>query len=180
MTPLLIDVSRLKEYSVINENVDAKLLTPTIIMVQDLKLVEILGTDLYEDICSEVTTPPISQAYTDLLNNYIEPYLINMVIADAVIDLHTKIANTDIINQRTDNGINESIRGIENLRAKYNSQAENYAMRLYRFLCGNAATYPLYQNANKEGWKIKPRKFEFESTIYTGNKRKDPRDFYRP
>jgi hypothetical protein len=45
MTPLLIEAQRLKQFSTINGNLDNKLIEPTIIMVQDINLQQILGTD---------------------------------------------------------------------------------------------------------------------------------------
>jgi len=179
MRPLFISINRLKEFSVVNSNVDEKLISPTIIMVQDLFLQEILGTDLYDEICSQIDAGSVSANNTTLLNDYIEPYLMNMTIAEGLQNFHIKISNTDVINQNTENAQGASSGGIANFKNLYRNTAENYAMTLYKYLCANASTYPLYRNGNTESWKTKPKRFEYSTGIFTGNRRLDPRNRFK-
>jgi hypothetical protein len=176
MRPLLIEIQRLKQYSVVNNNLDAKLIEPTIIMCQDLHLQEILGTDLYLEICNQVTTSTVTPENQTLLNDYIEPYLLNIVISEGLIDWHIKVTNTDVINASTLNATSESPNGVYSIQNKYRSIADNYANTLYLYLISNTTTYPLYINGNLERWKIRPKSFEFAGAFYTGNRRSDPRD----
>lgn len=176
MRPLLISIERLKQYSVVNNNLDAKLIAPTIIMVQDLHLQGILGTDLYLDICAQVDAGSISIEYETLLNDYIEPYISNMVISEGLIDWHIKITNTDVVNAATLNATSESPNGVFSIQSKYKNIAEKYANTLYLYLRGNESDYPLYMGGNREKWKVKPREFEFTGSFFTGNRRSDPRN----
>ena len=52
---LFISENYLKQNSVINDNVDMKILTPTIIWVQDNYIQKILGQDLFEEMQSQIT-----------------------------------------------------------------------------------------------------------------------------
>jgi hypothetical protein len=179
MTPLLVSVERIKEYSVVNSNVDSKLITPTIVMVQELFLQEILGTDLYTEICSQVKTNTVSNLNKYLLDNFIREYLINMTIAEGLHNFHVKITNTDIVSQTSLNANSSDAGSVNNFRNIHRSTAENYAMSLSMYLCANQLDYPLYLNANEEIWKKKPKKFEYTSQIFTGARRFDPRDRFK-
>ena len=176
MRPLLIDVARLKQFSIVNNNLDAKLIEPTIIMCQDLHLQQLLGTDLYLEICDQVINSTLNVANETLLNDYIEPYLANLVISEGLIDWHIKITNTDVVNASTLNATSESPSGVFTIQAKYKSISESYANTLYLYLKGNLDDYPLYSNGNKERWKVRPRSFEYEGPFFTGNRRVDPRN----
>jgi hypothetical protein len=179
MRPLLIEIQRLKQYSVVNNNLDAKLIEPTIVMCQDLHLQSILGTDLYEEICNQITTATVTALNQTLLNDYIEPYLTNLVISEGLIDWHIKITNTDVINAATLNATSENPSGVFSIQNKYRSIADNYANTLYLYLISNTANYPLYLNGNLERWKVRPKSFEFTGAFYTGNSRTDPRDRFK-
>jgi hypothetical protein len=49
MDALFLSQQYLKDKSLINDNTDWELLQPSLIMLQDLKLQQILGTPLFED-----------------------------------------------------------------------------------------------------------------------------------
>ena len=53
-----IDINSVKELSLIDENVDNKLLLPTLTMVQDIYLQKILGTPLFNDLKTKITADP--------------------------------------------------------------------------------------------------------------------------
>jgi hypothetical protein len=179
MTPLLISVDRIKEFSVVNSNVDGKLITPTIIMVQEMFLQEILGTDLYKEICDQVTNANVSVANKLLLDEFIGNYLIHMTIAEGLQNFSIKITNTDIVNQTSQNATGSDDGNVYNFKNQYRSMAEGYAKKLFLYLCSKSLTYPLYNNGNQEAWKIKPKRFEYTSQIYTGQRRFDPRDRFK-
>lgn len=179
MTPLFIEISKIKEFSVVNSNVDDKLIAPTIIMVQDLFLQEILGTDLYKQISAQIDVNNVSANNKVLLDDFIENYLINMTIAEGLQNFSMKITNTDVVNQTSVNGNSAEAGAIHNFKEMYRGLAESYAKQLSLYLCANASTYPLYQNGNAEVWKVKPRRFEYTSQIFSGNRRQDPRNRFK-
>ena len=166
MIPLLIEIARLKEFSVINENVDSKLLEPTIINVQELYLYDVLGKDLYSEIITQVNASTVSSPNTILLNDYIEPYLINKVISEAVIDLNFKIRNKGIQTNSSDNGQPVGLNELSQMQGKYNNIAEGYKIKIQNFLLDNGTIYPLYLPKNNHSTI---------GGIYVGNKRVDYR-----
>lgn len=164
MIPLLISIDRLKEFSVINENVDSKLIEPTIINVQELYLYDVLGKDLYNEIITQVNASSVTSLNQTLLNDYVEPYLINKVISEAVIDLNFKIRNKGIQTNSSDNGQPVGLTELSQLQGKYNNLAEGYKTKIENFLCENGTDYPLYLPINKHSTI---------GGIYVGNKRVD-------
>lgn len=166
MIPLLISIDRLKEFSVVNENVDSKLIEPTIINVQELYLYDILGKDLYNEIISEVNASSVSSTNQTLLNDYIEPYLINKVISEAVVDLNYKIRNKGIQTNSSDNGQPVGMSELTQMQGKYNNIAEGYKTKIRNFLLDNGTDYPLYFPKNN---------YSTIGGIYVGNQRRDYR-----
>jgi hypothetical protein len=144
-------------------------------MVQDIQLQTILGTDLYVEICNEVEAANVSLLNTTLLNQFIEPYLLNIVVAEGVIDWHIKFSNKNVAKLTADNTNNVDLTELERVSQRYLGKAEFYATRLSKYLCENSDNYPLYMGGNKESWKIRPTFDQYTSGIFTGNKRIDPR-----
>jgi hypothetical protein len=150
LVPLFIETDRLKEFSVISENLDSKLLEPTIINVQELSLKYIIGKDLYAELVTEVNAATTTALNITLLNDYIEPYLINKVIADSVIDLTYKLRNKAIMTTSSDFGQVANLTDLSKVQGKYNGIAEGYKKAIQEYLCDNSSSYPLYCPKNKE------------------------------
>lgn len=171
MTPLLIAADRLKEYSVISENLDNKLLEPTIVAVQDLYLRDILGKDLYDEIKTQVNADTVTALNQTLLNDYVEPYLINKVISDACIDLTYKLRNKAIMTTGSDFGQVANLTDLSKVQGKYANIAEGYKNILVDYMCENSSDYPLYCPKNRQSTL---------GGLYLGNPRKDYRDKDEP
>lgn len=166
MTPLFIEAARLKEFSVISENLDNKLLEPTIIAVQDLYLRDVLGKDLYEELITQINANTVTALNQTLLNDYIEPYLINKVISESVVDITYKLRNKAIMTTGSDLGSVANLTDLTKVQGQYNNRAQGYIKLLVDYMCDNGDDYPLYCPKNTE------------STLggfYLGNKRTDYR-----
>ena len=73
---LLISEAKLREFTDINNNVDSALLTNAIREAQDIELQRVIGTLLYNKILSDVEGSTISGDYKDLLDNWIQDFLL--------------------------------------------------------------------------------------------------------
>jgi hypothetical protein len=71
MDALFISQQYLKDKSLINDNTDWELLQPSIIMIQDLYLQQVLGTPLFEDLQDKITDNTLSVDETNLIKKYI-------------------------------------------------------------------------------------------------------------
>jgi len=150
MTPQFIKIAKLKDNSVINENVDSKLLLPTLIMVQDVYLKEVIGKDLYKALCDAINADPdnVGSDYTILIEEYIQPYLINKVVSECVVDANYKIRNKALMVSSSDNAQPLDTTGMSIIQQKYKNIAESYKDNLIDFLRENRTTYPLFKCAD--------------------------------
>ena len=63
---LFISEATLKAETVISENVDPKILIPTIKEAQNIYILPLLGTNLYNDLVTNVSANTLSSAYITL------------------------------------------------------------------------------------------------------------------
>jgi hypothetical protein len=145
LTPQFISIEVIKDQSVINENVDSKLLQPTLIMVQDIYLKQVIGKDLYAELITQVNAESVSALNTTLLTDYIQPYLINKVVSELVIDVNYKIKNKALMVGSSDNGQPLDTSGMSIIQTKYRNIAENYRVNLVDYLLDNYTDYPLFK-----------------------------------
>jgi len=150
MTPLFIESTRLKNFSVISENLDNKLIEPTIVAVQDLYLRDIVGKDLYAELITQINANTVTSLNQTLLNDYIEPYLINKVISESVLDMTYKMRNKAIMTTNSDFGQVANLTDLSKIKGQYENRAEGYKNLLEKFMCDNGEDYPLYCPKNKE------------------------------
>jgi Na+/H+ antiporter NhaB len=145
LTPQFISIEVIKDQSVINENVDSKLLQPTLIMVQDIYLKQVIGKELYAELITQVNAESVSALNTTLLTDYIQPYLINKVVSELVIDVNYKIKNKALMVGSSDNAQPLDNTGMSIIQTKYRNIAENYRVNLVDYLLDNYTDYPLYK-----------------------------------
>ena len=147
LTPQFISIEVLKDQSVINENVDSKLLQPTLIMVQDIYLKQVIGKELYAELITQVNAESVTALNTTLLTDYIQPYLINKVVSELVIDVNYKIKNKSLMVGSSDNAQPLDSSGMSIVQTKYRLIAENYRVNLVDYLTENRLDYPLFKCA---------------------------------
>lgn len=165
MPSLIITERYLKENSVINDNADAKVITPTIFIVQDLYIHPILGTDLYEEIQTQVAADNVSAANQTLLDNYILPCLVQYVLCECSPVFQYRYMNKGVMQKSSDNSQPVDLGVIKYMMEKWKNNAESYAQRATKFLCANSDDYPLYI-ANTDADDIQPNKNNFNSSLF--------------
>jgi hypothetical protein len=169
MNVLLISESTLKERTYISDNVDVKYLRETILYCQDVHVVRIIGSDLFNQLKTQVTGGTLTPANTTLINDYIHPVLIWRVTAESAYWSSNKLMNKGVMQQSSENSQMASGLTIANLQANANDKAEYYEQRLVDFLCENEASYPAYANPTNGVDVIQPlRGNAFTSPIYLG------------
>lgn len=141
---MFISEATLKAESILQDNVDMKVVTPTIYDVQNYFILPILGSSLYKDISSEIEAGNVSQKYKDLLDLYIQPTMIWYCRMELPLNINYKYFNKAVGVQNADNMNPASMDEIQMLMDRAKNKAEWYAERLTKFLLANQTTYPLY------------------------------------
>ena len=144
---LLISEKTLKQNSVINNNVDGMYILPAIEYAQDAGLQPFLGTKLYNKLMDLVEDGSITGAtdYKYLLDEYVEPYLINKVTADIQIPLAFKMRNQAVVQQTGENTYVSSLKDMQYVVQNYENKANFYGQRMSDYLHSNHSKYPEYR-----------------------------------
>ena len=82
---LFISEDYIKSNTIIDENVDVKLLLPTVLDVQNLELHTCIGTGLYDDLKTKIAGNTTNADEDTLIKSYIAPMLLKYVMVDATV-----------------------------------------------------------------------------------------------
>ena len=135
---LLVSVQDIISASVIEDNVDVKLLSKTIGITQETGLKSILGTSLYTGLLDAVydytvSGTPLTAAYSALIENA-KPYLIAQTVASFIIINNYKITNKGILKLNDNSATALSDSDIENVKNFYDNQISTFKASLIQFL----------------------------------------------
>ncbi len=189
-TTTFIDAQYLRDNTIINDNVDSKILMPIIIQSQYKYIQQIIGTSLYNKLITLVNayvpaliTPqvgipgqpgyvpavygapgtPIPTNYATLLYDYIIPVLTQYTIWESIPYMQFKMRNKSISKQSSENSEPASLEELNYLRSNVLSTAEFFAQRMSTYLCESASLYPEYNVCGD----LNPTKQNYNNGIYT-------------
>lgn len=155
-----------KRNSVVNLNVDDELIHPQIIKAQNLNIERVLGTNLFDVLISEVTSGTVSARMVTLLEDYIQPALVEWVTYSSILYFNYKITNKAVVKKSSDNSEASSLNEVNFLRQSIRDDAEYYTDRLAKYLCANEVLFPEYIEGNINDDDIAPSKKSFFGGIY--------------
>lgn len=168
-TILFISEATLKAETFISENVDPKILVPTIKEAQNIYILPLLGTNLYNDLVFNVSGNTLSSEYITLLNDYIAPCLVKYSVYECILPLSFKFQNKNIGIKSSEFSQQANMDDVRYLLDFTKSRAEWYAERVSRFLLANQTTYPKYltqENANVD--TIYPNANNYTNGMFLG------------
>jgi hypothetical protein len=182
---LIITAPILFQRTELHTNTDEKLISPTIKRVQDMKLMPILGTTLFNKIQDLIEQYPVKGTMPDsdykvLLDDYIIDVMCNYVMAELPIALGMQFFNKGVATIKSNDSTDATPQDISMVTSNYRIAAENYAERLRRFLIQNATTkYPEFYRQIAGVDIMPPNGKSFELPIYFGRtieQRQNPSD----
>jgi hypothetical protein len=167
----LISEQTVKKNSVINNNVDGLYLLPAIEYAQDAGLQPLLGSKLYNKLMdlvenSEITNP-VNANYKLLLDEYIQPYLINKVTAEIQLPLAYKLRNQGVVQQTGENTYVPSLKDVQYVIQDYENKANFYGNRMSDYLHANISKYPEYCSVDSCA-DMPSNKNAYNTSIYLG------------
>ncbi len=145
----LITPQVLKDRTELHSDVDEKLIKPKIRLAQDLYVLPLLGTTLYNMVISFIknntldTTPATPYKY--LLDNFLIDIMCNYTMAKLLPSLNAQYWNSGVSTKSI--GGSSTVQGsdLKLLVADFMSNGDNYAQRAKRYLQQNAyASFPEY------------------------------------
>ena len=150
---LLISVKELKSNGTLfSNNVDDGYLNSTIITCQEVYLEQVTGTALYhklqELVYNQITGQedgiyaPGNEAYKDLLEEMVKPYLKARATVDVMYPIAYKIRNAGVMRNSDTNLQPADMNDIKYLEKQYLTYVAEYEQRLSKYLCDNKNLFP--------------------------------------
>ena len=144
---LLISWAKVKQYSDINNNLDADLIKNNIREAQDIELQRVIGTSLYEKLLDLVQAGTVDDSinakYKTLLNSYVQDALLYASYYYILESTFIRTRNDGLlIPQGGDNTIAVDRTVYEMRRKSIRNKFEYYSDRLSRFINEKSADYP--------------------------------------
>ena len=150
---LLISVKELKSNGTLfSNNVDDGYLNSTIITCQEVYLEQVTGTALYhklqELVYNQITGEPDgiyapgNEAYKELLEEMVKPYLKARATVDVMYPIAYKIRNAGVMRNSDTNLQPADMNDIKYLEKQYNTYVSEYEQRLSKYLCDNKKLFP--------------------------------------
>lgn len=141
---LLVSEEKIKAFTSINDNIDSSLLVTNIQISQDIGLQTILGTQFFNEIKDKAQAGTLNTAETTLLQDYIQPYLIQRAYYECIPTLYMRVMNKSITIGNTEQGSAVSAGDMKYLRNTIQNRYEFYGQRLIDFIKDNPNDYPTY------------------------------------
>jgi hypothetical protein len=174
---LFISETTLKDRSLLQDNVDPKLIRPTIKQAQDMYIEPILGTGLYQELQTQIEDATVSVLNAKLLNLYITDCICWYVASEMVMSLGFKMTNKNVLRKNSENSNDASLSELFDLMEYYKNKAQWYAQRVTNYLCENIVDYPLYNNPGSGSDVIQPNGTSYSTGMYLGDVAKDYKDY---
>ncbi|WP_099369865.1 hypothetical protein [Sphingobacterium sp. 1.A.5] len=158
---LFISERTIKDNSIIEENIESKLLRIVTKEIQQLELLPILGQDLYTEVENEVLAKIEDKDYiikddiNILLKTYIQDFLIYGVLLNITTSLNYKYTNKGTLNITDANADNIVLGEIESIKKYYRSKYDSYRMRLVEYVNKSCSTTGDIVAPFSTGWYIK-------------------------
>ncbi len=176
---LLISDQIIKDRTSIHGNIDPKLIYPDIKYAQDVFILPLLGTGLYEKMQAiiadgTITTDNTLSNYKNLLDKYIIDALMYYVMGELPMTLGYQFFNKGVVRKNGENTDNPDMSELVSIGLKYKQRAEYYGNRMRLYVVQNAAAmFREYLNPGNTIDTITPNQRAFTMPIYLGDERRD-------
>jgi hypothetical protein len=173
MGVLLISETKLKNFTNINKNVDMDVLKAEIQIAQDIDLQTILGTLFYNHLLSQVSSTgnTFNADETTLVNDYIQPFLIQQAYFQCIPQLMYRTMNRGIVEGMMENATSVDIDTMKYLRTIQKQRADFYMTRLqdYLLIGRGQNKFPQYQTQSSIDGMIPDRSQKYNNGIFLGH-----------
>ena len=134
----------------INGNVDRDQMIQFIKIAQDIHIQNILGTNLFEKIATDIAADSLSGNYLTLFTNYIQDMVIHYSAIEILPYIHYKVANGGIYVKGAENGESATKQDLDYLVQKERDIAEHYSRRFIDHMAFYSSLYPEYNNSSND------------------------------
>lgn len=156
--------------SPVNANVEQKILTQSIKRAEDIYLMPLIGSPLYQTIIGMISGGTMAAgAYKDLLDLYIAPTLVEYSVLEYIPFTSFKMRNKGVQRQTGENSETVAPTDLSYLTQSVRDTAQFYAQRTIKFLQANLQSYPEYYTYTTTIDGTQPAKSDYFSGIQFPN-----------
>jgi len=142
-TTLILSWTKLKQFTDLNDSVDAALLQNAVREAQDIQLQRVIGTLLYQKILSDVDTNSLAGAYKTLVDDYVQDMLLYASYYNALEYIFLRSRNNGLlIPQGGENSAAVDKNVYEMKRTSVQNKFEYYSDRLSRYIVEKQSDFP--------------------------------------
>jgi hypothetical protein len=172
MGVLLVSEIKLKNFTNINKNVDMDVLKAEVQIAQDIDLQTLLGTRFYRHLCDQVTATGNTFNANELIlvNEYIQPYLIQQAYFRAMPAIMYRSMNRSIVQGSMENATPIDVGTFKYLRNVQKQTADFYMTRMqdYLLIGKGSNVFPDYVTQSTRDGMIPARYEKYVNGIYLG------------
>lgn len=145
---MFVSEEKLKSFTMIHENVAPHDLIPHVLDAQNIYLQELLGTSFFNSLKDEIVNASLSQTNTDLINDFIAPYILNAALYQMIPFNYVKFRNKGLLKGDSEEATGADIKDVQFIRDSVRTTMEFYRERLRRQLTVFSYLYPDYVAAS--------------------------------
>ena len=161
---LFISATRLKKDTALGGSVDDNLIMPYILLAQDMNILPVLGTDLYEAIKTKINAGTLTGDYKTLMETYIQPALVQFSFSQLAPYLRLRFVNNAVVVMgATEQSSSATYDDIKPLMDTATDAAEFYRQRLIDYLRNNSSSFTEY--TSNTGSDLDPTTLNYYSGI---------------
>lgn len=131
---LFITPQTIKERTGLHANVDEKLVNPEILTTQDMYILPILGTALYERLQTGIESNNLTAKESELLDTFITPTLVYYVLSELPMGISFQFYNKGLIRKTGTDQSEPNMADIVDVSNRYKARAEFYRNRLMLYV----------------------------------------------
>jgi len=165
---LMITPNLLKERSAVHTNIDDKLIYPEIKASQDMYIMPLLGSKLFNKIITDIENNALSGVYKSLVDDYLIDTLMAYVMMDLPQGLNYQFWNVGVVSVNKDGSNMPSKDDMFSIVDRYKTRAEFYAKRTMLYLMQEQGSFPEYREQTGGLDSVYPNTTSFSSPIYLG------------
>jgi len=174
---LFISEAKLKQNSNLLENIDAKYVRNAILKAQRIKVLPVMGSDLYDKISGLINTGEIgstggtagdNSVYKNLLDNELQQSVIPSAISYLLVSLSYKITQKGTQQSSDDLSTPVDLSTIQYLVGQYDNETEYWLQRMLGYLREFENDIPEYSSPDRSDFRnIAPdKRNQWSSMIY--------------
>jgi len=166
---IFISLAYLKANTMLQQNVDSETVRPFIILAQEKYILPLVGTALYNKLCTDIQSNALSGNYLTLMETYLQNTLAWNTIRESISFINWQLTNKSVLTKNSENSQPASIEEIVYLEAKIADNSAYYAQRAINYLRANYTLFPELTNNNSDASTIFPERTQYFSGIQIPN-----------